>query len=302
MKKIVTKLFYFTLHPIEFIQKISYKIKKYRKIKHYKKRADHFNALTYLDTLEEDVFKKWFSASTDPDRQLAEFIIEHDFQRTTPAFKDISMQLFRCDNPYKNFTQSTNNQPLEYAAHIGTETLSKLEVALGGKPKLAIEVGSFIGSSAQVLGRWLQQSKGTLICVDTWCGDINMWLRSEFAKTMDNTDGNPKIFDHFMQNMINSDLTSTVIPFRTSSIVAAKTLRVLNWNIDLVYLDSAHEYGETFLELSLFYDLLEPGGVLFGDDYSGFPAVKHDVDLFCKIKNIDLVFTGERDTWFIKKP
>ena len=33
-----------------------------------------------------------------------------------------------------------------------------------------------------------------------------------------------------------------------------------------------------------------------------FPAVKHDVDLFCKVQGIQLLFTGERDTWLIQKP
>lgn len=115
-------------------------------------------------------------------------------------------------------------------------------------------------------------------------------------------DGNPVIFDHFMNAMFNNGLTETVVPFRVSSIVAARTLKVLNYDIDFVYLDSAHECGETFLELSLYYDLLPQGGVIIGDDYLMFPAVKHDVDLFCKINNLQLNFTGEGDTWLIQKP
>ena len=56
------------------------------------------------------------------------------------------------------------------------------------------------------------------------------------------------------------------------------------------------------MELSLYYDLLPPGGIIIGDDYMMFPAVKHDVDLFCKVQGIQLLFTGERDTWPIQKP
>jgi hypothetical protein len=126
-----------------------------------------------------------------------------------------------------------------------------------------------------------------------------MWLLDNFVSTMLKPDGNPVIFDRFMVNMINSGLTETVIPFRTTSVVAARTLKVLNWEIDFVYLDSAHECGETFLELSLYHDLLRPGGVLFGDDYAGFPAVKHDLDLFCRIHGYTPAFTGDQDTWMI---
>lgn len=76
----------------------------------------------------------------------------------------------------------------------------------------------------------------------------------------------------------------------------------MNYEIDFVYLDSAHECGETFLELSLCFDLLPPGGIIFVDDYFMFPAVRHDVVLFCKIISQELRFTGDRDTWIIQKP
>lgn len=173
---------------------------------------------------------------------------------------------------------------------------------LGRKPCFGIEVGSFIGSSAVVLGNWLHETNGTLLCVDPWCGDINMWLLDGFASTMRKVDGNPMIFNYFMNNMFVNNLIETVVPFRVTSVVAARTLKVLNYEIDFVYLDSAHECGETFLELSLFYDLLSAGGVLIGDDYHGFPAVKHDLDLFCKVHNLELYATGEGDTWLIRKP
>ena len=113
---------------------------------------------------------------------------------------------------------------------------------------------------------------------------------------------NTKIFDHFMRNMIKSKLTDTVIPIRVSSIVGARMLKVLQYEIDFVYVDSTHEDGETYMELMLYHDVLkEGGGVLFGDDYRGFPAVKYDVDLFCKNNGYMLEFTGDGDTWIIKK-
>lgn len=92
-----------------------------------------------------------------------------------------------------------------------------------------------------------------------------------------------------------------VVPLRVSSIVGARMLKVLNYEIDFVYVDSAHEAGETFMELMLFHDVLKSKGILFGDDYHGFPAVKYDVDLFCKYYNYKLFFTGDGDTWVIQK-
>lgn len=47
----------------------------------------------------------------------------------------------------------------------------------------------------------------------------------------------------------------------------------------MIYLDSAHEIDETYIELCLYWRQLRPGGILMGDDY-GWPAVRTDVDRF----------------------
>ena len=70
----------------------------------------------------------------------------------------------------------------------------------------------------------------------------------------------------------------------------ARLLATLNWIVDVVYLDSAHEIGETFADLSLYFQLIRKGGVLIGDDYIDFPAVKHDVNLFVHYKSKFLKF------------
>jgi len=254
------------------------------------------------DFIDEAVLKNWFSAKTLADPQLKRFIQSHNLERTTPIFQDISRRLFGCDNPYHSYNPPLLPSPMHYPPHIGARTPSAIESVLQGKPLFGIEVGSFIGSSAVVLGTWMRESNGTLLCVDPWCGDINMWLLDNFAGTMRKTDGNPAIYYYFMNNMFNNGLTETVVPFRVTSVVAARTLKVLNYVIDFAYLDSAHECGETFLELSLYFDILKPGGVLFGDDYSMFPAVKHDLDLFCRIRGCQLYFTGEGETWLLVKP
>ena len=253
--------------------------------------------------ISEETFNKWFSATTNADKQLQQIIQQNKFKRIQPTYKDISNTLFRCDNIYSNYKTPKNLQPCTmYSSHIGSKTISQIKEQLGYDPKFGVEVGSFIGCSAKILGNMMHENHGILLCVDTWCGDINMWLMSRFHETMNKTDGNPKIYDIFMNNMIKNNLTNTVIPLRVSSIVGARMLKVLNYEIDFVYIDSAHEAGETFMELMLYHDILRNGGVIFGDDYKDFPAVKHDLDLFCKHYNYSLIFTGDKDTWIIKKP
>ena len=128
-----------------------------------------------------------------------------------------------------------------------------------------------------------------------------MWLMDEFHSTMNKSDGNPKIYDLFVLNMMSNDLTNHVIPLRVSSVVATRMLKVLQYEIDFVYVDSAHEAGETYMELMLYHDVLKNKGILFGDDYHVFPAVRYDVDLFCRSFKYELFFTGDGDTWVIQK-
>ena len=70
-----------------------------------------------------------------------------------------------------------------------------------------------------------------------------------------------------------------VLPFHATSIVGARFLKAMQWHPDIIFLDSAHEQDETLLELRQYYDVLAPGGVLFGDDFM-WPGVKNDVLTF----------------------
>lgn len=254
--------------------------------------------------ITNQVFAKWFTSTTDCDPQLKSFIDSYRVaENTIPTYHQISNTLFKTDNPYSNYIYNNDisSSDIAYDAHISDKTIAIIIEKLGYNPKLGIEVGSFIGSSAIVLAQQLIANDGILLCVDTWCGDINMWLLDFFDSVMNKSDGNPKIFDHFMNSMIDHKLTQKVIPLRISSIAGARMLKVLNYTIDFIYLDSAHEAGETFLELMLYHDLLKNNGILFGDDYYTFPAVKHDVDLFCNYFGYKLFFTGDNDTWLIQK-
>lgn len=252
--------------------------------------------------LNDETFLRWFSSKTDADGQLQHTILKNNFEHKKPTYLEISNTLFRCNNIYFNYKVPQQiNEPMYYPAHISNKTTNAIINKLGYVPTFGVEVGSFIGSSAIILGNMVKSANGVLMCVDTWCGDINMWLMDEFHKTMNKEDGNPKIYDNFILNIMNNNLTDTVIPLRVSSIVGARMLKVLNYEIDFVYVDSAHEAGETFMELMLYHDILKNKGILFGDDYHGFPAVKYDVDLFCKYFNYTLFFPGDGDTWIIQK-
>lgn len=237
------------------------------------------------------------------DSQLQEIAARIQSTRMSqPTYRQISLDLFGVDSIYANYQPSITQQEGAYATHIQPETLERMVHLLGGMPKLGIEVGSYVGHGACMLGQLVKKNKGILLCVDTWCGDVNMWLGSAFASTMGKQDGNPDLYHHFIRRIVAAGLDDTVIPVRVSSVVAARMLKVLQYQIDFVYLDSAHEAGETFLEMNLYYDILRPGGVLLGDDFSWFPAVSYDVRKFLEFKQLKAELMEDRQTWIIHKP
>eukprot|EP00913_Durusdinium_trenchii_P002884 g2671.t1 len=130
-------------------------------------------------------------------------------------------------------------------------------------PRFIAEVGSLHGHSAIQMATVLDQLGMTqvpILCIDPFTGDTNMKI----------IDGRMTVFDQFMANVqfaVNRSVSKHhILPFQATSTVGAR------W----IFLDSAHELDETFLELSLYFKLLKPGGILFGDDY-GWPA---DVERF----------------------
>merc|ERR1712048_856774 len=76
-----------------------------------------------------------------------------------------------------------------------------------------------------------------------------------------------------------------VLPLRVTSVIGMRLLRRLeregrvNALPQVIYLDSAHEQGETLLEVQEAWQLLAAPGILFGDDWS-WPGVRADVTAF----------------------
>ncbi|CAE7029527.1 slbp2 [Symbiodinium sp. CCMP2592] len=164
-----------------------------------------------------------------------------------------------------------------------------------GMPKFVVEVGSLHGHSAIHMATVLDQFNMyhvPILCIDPFTGDTNMWANYQTDRSVAGwvkiIDGRMMVFDQFMANVqfaINRTVSRNhILPFQATSTVGARWLVEKHFYPDLVFLDSAHELDETFLELSLYYDILEPGGIMFGDDY-GWAAVRQDVQRFVEHRN-----------------
>lgn len=78
----------------------------------------------------------------------------------------------------------------------------------------------------------------------------------------------PTLYHQWLLNVISANLTEHVLPLVAPSLMGARVLDYLRLSVDVLYLDSAHELRETFMELTAYWPLIRPGGVLLGDDFN----------------------------------
>jgi hypothetical protein len=165
-----------------------------------------------------------------------------------------------------------------------------------------VEVGSFMGkSSTNIVKSMLsmnKESKFILLCIDTWLGGLEHWERDKMRRLMGFAYGRPIVYEKFMANIIGNKLMDYVIPYSTTSILGARFLLEKKLFPQIIYLDSAHLQGETYVELELYWSLLQTGGLLIGDDWI-WNSVRCDVLRFTYNKNVEV--TALEQVWFIKK-
>lgn len=182
---------------------------------------------------------------------------------------------------------------------------------LGRRPALMVEVGSFHGHSAILQAKVLDRhglTETPLLCIDPWSGDLGMLLfRDDWDKKLtpgELADGRSTSYFQFMLN-VQSQIEAKqmgprhIVPLAVTSVVGARYLKALGATPDIIYLDSAHESDETFIELALYYHTLAPGGVVFGDDFS-WESVQGDVKRFAAMHNLQVQSDGV--TWTLQKP
>lgn len=126
------------------------------------------------------------------------------------------------------------------------------------QPKIVVEIGSWLGLSAIFMALSLP-SESKLYAVDHWQGSIEHHMNQEWSVKL------PTLYHQFLSNVIHAGVTHKIIPARMSSLEAAKTLSV---KPNLVYIDGSHKEIDVYNDIIAWYEKLEIGGILCGDDYS----------------------------------
>ncbi|MGC9269479.1 class I SAM-dependent methyltransferase [Acidiphilium sp.] len=168
------------------------------------------------------------------------------------------------------------------------------------KPEFWLELGTMTGGSIiKVIQNFNRLKMNcSFVCIDPFTGDVNMWAwERELAEShkwryLNLLDGRPTIYDRFRANINKLQMAGQLIPLVCTSIIGLKLInrliseKRLSKRPDVIYLDSAHEPGETFLELLNCWNTVRDGGVIFGDDWS-WDAVRGDVTKFASQINVN---------------
>jgi hypothetical protein len=180
------------------------------------------------------------------------------------------------------------------------------------KPTFWLEIGSMVGGSAIRTAQVIKDKNMNtqIICIDPFVGDVNMW-EWEHGLHMENKwrflnleEGFPTIKQRFLANVKHAGMQDIIFPLGTTSLIGLKLLlrlykqKRISERPQVIYLDSAHEEDETFLELKTAWELLESGGILFGDDWD-WEAVRNDVRKFSTLIGKEPVL-GENH-WLLSK-
>jgi cephalosporin hydroxylase len=204
-------------------------------------------------------------------------------------------RLFRGIDPYSEWKNHSGKVADHSYPHSGLpfqlvkETIAKLQNR-GFPLDLIVEVGSFKGGSAAILAAATKEAglQSTILCIDTFLGDVNMRIdHNGWLEWLSLEGGHPTVYDQFMANILDKGYQNTILPLVSSSTVGLRILERLGLQAPLAYLDSAHEEGETILELRLLSKIMPAGSILLGDDFT-WPSVRSDVCQFVTDRRLSM--------------
>lgn len=185
----------------------------------------------------------------------------------------------------------------------GSDSPAFRELILAQKPRLIIEVGTWKGGSALQMASVLEEAKlpGTILCIDTWLGALEFWTNLDDPErygSLRHEHGWPTVYFQFLANVCHRSLQHRIVPFPQTSATGALWLRHAGLRGDLIYIDGSHEEEDVYQDVLDYWEVLVPGGTLFGDDWS-WDGVRLAVGRFAREQNLRVGFLA--DKWMLRK-
>ena len=137
------------------------------------------------------------------------------------------------------------------------------------RPRRIAEVGTLFGASAVHMARIAQRLdlNAEITCVDTFLGSREGFFEFKHFRDDMLARGRYSFFEEFLGNVQAAGCSHAITPFPMTSTNAARIFQERGLQFDLVYIDASHEYHDVMTDLRMWWPLVAPGGVLFGDDF-----------------------------------
>lgn len=185
----------------------------------------------------------------------------------------------------------------------GSESPAFGELIESIRPTRIIEIGTWKGGSALNMARHLDRLglDAEILCVDTWLGALEMWTDLDDLTrhgSLNLRHGYPSLYYTFLGNVTRSGLQRFITPFPVPSLTAAQWCALRGIHADLIYLDGSHEEEDVYQDLITWWDIVAPGGILVGDDWS-WDGVRLAVERFAKENRLSI--SHRHDKWELKR-
>ena len=205
-------------------------------------------------------------------------------------------ELFFPNGIYSGFQPSNPDDKKGFSGQ--TEIMEVLINAV--KPRTIVEVGSWKGHSAIAMAEYCKKIGifTDILCVDTWLGSQEHWIKDNYRASLQIHNGRPQIYDEFLSNVSNSGLQSLITPLCVPASTAAEILKKLKIKGDLIYIDAGHGYNDVMSDLNSYFPLLSKNGIIFGDDYPYSP-LSNAVHDFAALNRCEIYVEGRR--WIFRR-
>lgn len=183
----------------------------------------------------------------------------------------------------------------------GGESPVLREVIRQHRPRLVVEVGTWLGQSAITMATEMISLglPGELVCVDTWLGSAEFWVDHKDPERYERLNlrhGYPQVYYQFLANVCHAKVDDVITPAPMTSSIAAQLFRRWNLRADVTYIDASHSYDDVWSDLRAWEPLTTK--CLFGHDYNSWPDVKEAVDdFFRNHSHADGELTFRGDFW-----
>lgn len=128
------------------------------------------------------------------------------------------------------------------------------------RPSVIIEVGSWLGRSTSVFGKYAKDNGATVIAVDWWRDNPDVGL----FVNRDSLD----VRKQFLKNMSELGLDRNVASLAMHSSDASRLIN--DSSVDMIFIDADHRYSCVNDDIKSWYPKLKSRGIICGHDFEAF--------------------------------